>query len=461
MFKRDSPVLAHILIFFFFFAVILIFTILRLPFRFLFILILAAIVFLISFINTNFALIILIFSMLLSPEIPVFKVPDRAVVVRIDDILLIVIFLSWLAKTALNKGFGFLKNTPVNKPLIIYAVLCIIVTALAIILGIGQAKFSNAFFYILKYLEYFVIFFLVNNNIRDLKQIKVFTVLMLIVCFIIVLYGYWQMRTGAYRLSAPFEGEKPEPNTLAGYLILMFGIMGGLFLHSRSLTMKLIIAGLFLFTMPVFLLTLSRGGYLAFLMLYFCFIIFSRKAKFFLITAFFVFALILPKMLPLSVIERVNKTFHPDITVGKQRYEIGGESFAVEESAAARLEVLKWVIPLWLKSPLFGYGVTGVGFVEGQYTRILAELGILGILAFFWIISRLFINFLRIYRSSDDDWVEGICLGLIASLFAFLIHGTGANIFIIVRVMEPFWFLTAMVLAVPYIKRDISIADIG
>ena len=53
---------------------------------------LAPIVLIITFINTDVALIMLIFSMLLSPELKIVEVPARAVVVRIDDILLFVVF---------------------------------------------------------------------------------------------------------------------------------------------------------------------------------------------------------------------------------------------------------------------------------------------------------------------------------------------------------------------------------
>jgi hypothetical protein len=32
-------------------------------------------------------------------------------------------------------------------------------------------------------------------------------------------------------------------------------------------------------------------------------------------------------------------------------------------------------------------------------------------------------------------------------------HAIGANTFIIVRIMEPFWFLTAMAVALPLLKQ--------
>jgi hypothetical protein len=445
-----------------FFAAIPAFIFLKLPFEIPFLLLFSGVIFLVAFVNSEFALGILVFSMLLSPELKIFNVPDRSVVVRIDDLLLLVIFFSWLARLTVSKGFGFLKNTALNKPLFVYALLCVVVTAAAILLGAGQAKFSSAFFYILKYLEYFLLFILVVNNIKDTRQVRVLIFMMLFVCFIVCLYGYWQLFTaGAERLSAPFEGEKPEPNTLAGYLVLMLSLIGGLLLYSRTLTEKLTLGGLFLFAVPVFLFTLSREGYLAFFAMYFSFAVFSRKARFLLLVLFIASALFLPRILPLSVIERVKVTFSPDRTVGAQRYKFAGKRFAVEESAAARFEALRWLIPLWKKSPFFGYGVTGVGFVDGQYMRILGELGIAGLISFFWIILRLFRSFLNVYRNSEDRWIKGVSLGLLSSLAAMLVQNAGANVFIIVRIMEPFWFLAAMVLAVPLVKEEFITEDIG
>lgn len=97
--------------------------------------ILAPIVFIITFINTDLALIILIFSMLLSPEFKLAEVPAQAVVVRIDDILLIVVFFSWLAKMAINKELGLLRHTSLNPLIIAFIVVCILSTVIGISTG--------------------------------------------------------------------------------------------------------------------------------------------------------------------------------------------------------------------------------------------------------------------------------------------------------------------------------------
>jgi hypothetical protein len=57
---------------------------------------------LITFQNPEKGLLILIFSMMLSPEISVANVPGRQVTVRVDDILILVAFTAWLARTGID-----------------------------------------------------------------------------------------------------------------------------------------------------------------------------------------------------------------------------------------------------------------------------------------------------------------------------------------------------------------------
>ena len=56
------------------------------------------------------------------------------------------------------------------------------------------------------------------------------------------------------------------------------------------------------------------------------------------------------------------------------------------------------------------------------------------------------------FRQTKNDFFRGLSLGYLAGFFAMLAHGIGANTFIIVRIMEPFWFLTAMIIMIPAIE---------
>jgi len=44
---------------------------------------------------------------------------------------------------------------------------------------------------------------------------------------------------------------------------------------------------------------------------------------------------------------------------------------------------------------------------------------------------------------------EGLTMGYIAGFAAMVTHGIGANTFIIVRIMEPFWFMTGIIAVLP------------
>ena len=51
-----------------------------------------------------------------------------------------------------------------------------------------------------------------------------------------------------------------------------------------------------------------------------------------------------------------------------------------------------------------------------------------------------------------DDWEKGLALGFLAGFVGLLLHAFSANTFIIVRIMEPFWFLAAIVVMLPEIS---------
>jgi O-antigen ligase len=293
-----------------------------------------------------------------------------------------------------------------------------------------------------------MLFFLAANNLKSIRQSKVFVVFLLIVCFIVCIFGYVQMQQGINRVSTPFEGGKPEPNTLAGYLLVIFGLTAGLFLHSESLPIKILSAAVFIFAIPVFLSTLSRSGYIGLIIIYLTLILFAKRKRFFLTSIFLILIIVMPLILPAKVTTRIRTTF-----IGKTRYEVLGTRVALDEASAARIETWKYIKEVFIKSPFFGYGSTGINFVDTQYGRIIGEMGLVGLMVFLWLLYSLFKNILKIYRQSNNEHIQSLSIGLLSSLAAFIVISWGTNIFIIVRIMEPFWFITAMVFVLPQLPQ--------
>ena len=417
----------------------------------LFLVTLSLLLFFIAITKTDFALVILIFSMLLSPEFVLGGIPGRSVVVRFDDILIFVVFFGWLAKMAMNKELGLLITTPLNKPILGYISICLLSSGLGILQGEINPKAN--FFYILKYVEYFILFFMVSNNIRSKKQIKFFMVAFLITCFLVCAYALLTTGGGG-RATAPFEGPNGEPNTLGGYLTLLFALTAGFFLYSPSLIWSYTSAGLGCLIFFTLLQTLSRGSYMAFIVMFLSLTVLTRKKKTLLIGLLSLGILFTPFILP-KITPRVTQRLEYTFSRGRT-YQPLGRKVKIEDSAAARVESWKRVIKDTMRRPLLGYGVTGVGLVDAQYPRVLGETGIIGFLIFIWLIIVILKNNLRIFNNIEDKWLQGLSLGFLAGFIGLLAQALVANTFIIVRIMEPFWFLAAIVIVLPQIQKQES-----
>ena len=200
-----------------------------------FAIIVALIIAVISFVNTEIALYILIISML-GPQFIIGEpttVPGRGrgLTLRMDDFLLVIIGLSWFLRAAITKELGLFLKTPLNAPITYYFVVCMIATLLGYMTG--RVKGLTGFFFVLKYFEYFIIYFIAVNHLKERKQVERLLFTMLAVCFIVCIIAIYQIPAGG-RVSAPFEGDVGEPNTFGGYLVLMLSIVLGLLLTYKG-----------------------------------------------------------------------------------------------------------------------------------------------------------------------------------------------------------------------------------
>jgi O-antigen ligase len=177
-------------------------------------------------------------------------------------------------------------------------------------------------------------------------------------------------------------------------------------------------------------------------------ILFSKRKLFVIIPLLFLVILI-AFLLPSGVKERALFTFAQPKEQGQ--LVVGG--VRVDTSTSARLISWKNVLTRdFIEQPILGYGVTGYSFLDAQYPRVLAETGLLGLFFFIALLIAIYRNALKAWRRyADDPFYLGISTGFLVSFFAMLTHAIGANTFIIVRIMEPFWFLTAIVIMIPQI----------
>src|SRR5438067_1421065 len=303
----------------------------------------ALILFAIAFVRTDWGIYIVIFSMLLSPQFGSKGAgvgAGRGVTFRTEDFVLLVIGLSWLAKTAVNKELNLVARTPLNWAILSYIATNLVATMLGYMTGtIGS---WSGYFYVLKYVEYFVIYYMAVNNLRDRDHAWRLVAAAFITAAIVSVIGLAQVPSGE-RVSAPFEGETGEPNTFGGYLLFMMAI-------------------------------------------------------------------------------------------------------------AARLMSFKAAFEGFAQRPVFGWGVTGFGFMDAQFARVLAETGLVGLVAFVWLLWAVWRHARAVHATRGDPEERGLALGFLAGFAGLVAHAFGSNTFIIVSIMEPFWLITGIVMMIPVLE---------
>jgi len=416
----------------------------------------AIILALICFMSPALGLYILICAMLLGPQFGTGgaageSVRGRGLTLRLDDFLLLIIGFSWFLSTAVNKERGLFFKTPLNRYIAYYFLACLVATLIGYMMG--RVKGMAGIFFVLKYFEYYIVYFMAVNYLKEKKQMERLVWTMLTVCLIVCAIAIYQIPSGI-RVSAPFEGAEGEPNTLGGYLVLILSlVLGLLFSNYGTKKQKIFFGVLILFILPTLAATQSRSSWLALGPMLLALIWFSKRKMFVIISLIFL-VLISSFLLPSTVKERALFTVSQKAEEGQLK--VGG--VRIDTSTSARLTSWKNVLTRdFLQQPLIGYGVTGYSFIDAQYPRALAETGLLGLFFFIALMVAIYRNALQTRRRyADDPFYLGISTGFLAGFFAMLTHAIGANTFIIVRIMEPFWFLTAIMIMIPHIESSLQ-----
>lgn len=408
------------------------------------------VVFIVCLVNTEASLYVLIFSMLLSPEFIIgglggssATTASRGVTLRTEDLLLVVLVFAWLARMAVHKDLGLVRDTPLNRPIGFYTTVCAAATGAGMVLGYVNGM--TGFFFVLKYIEYFVVYFVAANFTTQRSQIKRYTLALLITAFIVSIVAMVQIPGGG-RVSAPFEGEEGEPNTLGGYLLFVGAVAAGLALNLPKVRYRWMLMGLVVVMLIPFLFTLSRASYAGLPVVYLALVFLHRKKRVLMIGAMLLFGVMAMVLMPQVVKDRIFSTFNPNYTRRYDQAAIGGVK--LDTSTTERVRSWQKAVEDIAESPVWGFGVTGYGFMDAQYPRIMVETGILGLVTFCMLVNAVYKACRQVFETATDPLYRGLAMGTLAGLGGLLVHGLGSNTFIIVRIMEPFWLVVGLVIAV-------------
>jgi O-antigen ligase len=401
---------------------------------------------LITFIYPQVGIYFVLFATLLLPEIPIGSVKtglsgaSREIGIRPEDILVIAIVFGWFARIVARREKIDIPHNPLNTPIIILSVIMVIATLFGILFG--DVSLSAGFFYTLKRLEYFLIFFMVITNINTTKEVKIGVAFLLIAAALVALYGTIEHLTLAdeSRISGPFQ--RSQASILGGFLIIIIFLSLSFILNYRSIFLRLVLLVLIGISFYTVMWTRSRSTYTAFSVGLIIFALLIRKPILIIIPILLI--VFMSQLLPEAVVQ----------SIWSIKAVYSHEEF--NPSWSSRVDAWEGAISYIFNRPLLGYGLGAfdLAWTDSQYVHDVLSIGLIGLGLFIWLIIRLFKNTWAIYRDSNEIFNKTLAIGFIGGLVCLLIQGVAMTNFYTIRTMVPFWFLTGLVMVTYHLKEE-------
>lgn len=383
---------------------------------------------------------------------------------------------------------------PVDNYLNTPVALFILVCALSIVQSENISVSLSGFFF--KVLEWTYLYFIFVEFIKTRKQLEIFTVVFLSAAVFISVNGLVQKISGhdfifgeiinSGRVNSSFR----HANDFGGYLTLVCPFLLALFMSynfsaKKSGNMQSI--GNF-FKNPVFTMvllpavcilaviclgwTLSRGAWVGFFIALLFFGLIKKRFFFFscliVIMFYAVFSPSLSQVRQASLfgdyIDEVETQRQQKLNEeNRKNYKLGKFSelmkFLKDFSGSGRGAYWQEAIAVIKKAPILGFGVNTYslvaphfklswgGYPHNCYLQMAAEIGLLGLLSFLWIIISLTRGSLRKLKSMKDDNLSFIMVGSLAGLVAFWIHSFFDTNFYSVQLGNLMWVVMGLVVA--------------
>ena len=401
---------------------------------------------LITFIYPQIGIYFVLFATLLLPEIPIGAVKtglsgaNREIGIRPEDILVIAIVFGWFARIVAHREKISIPDNPLNMPIIVLSVIMVVATLFGILFG--DVSLSAGFFYTLKRLEYFLIFFMVIANINTIKGVKIGVVILLITAALVALYGTFEHLTLAddTRISGPFQ--RSQASILGGFLVMIIFISLSFLLNYRSVFLKIGLSALIGISLYTVMWTRSRSAYTALSAGLIIFALLIRKPIFIIIPILLL--LFMSQLLPEAVVK----------SIWSIKAVYSTEEF--NPSWSSRVDAWEGALPYILNRPILGYGLGAfdLAWTDSQYVHDALSMGLIGLGVFVWLIIRLFRNTWSIYKESNEVFNKTLAIGFVGGLVCLLIQGIAMTNFYTIRTMVPFWFLTGLIMVTLHLSEE-------
>lgn len=366
------------------------------------------------------------------------------------EVLVILSLMFWGFKVVSKEKLAF-NPTPLNIPLLSFIIICIL-----------SLVWSDSFFVSLKELPLFLVgpllYFIITNNINHQRQIDLILNVLLIVGGLFGIYGilqyngidfsFWLSNIGRHQVFGLFG----NVNYFAEYLIVPLPIAISIFFVTRNKFKKFLLSIGILAMGTTLVVTFTRGSYLSIgvsLIFMFLFFLLSRGKSFInenkkifiiILTAIIIVAFLFIIPTPLS---------KPGTAISQIKGRVSITRLINEFSFGGRTATWKFTVLMIKDHLLLGSGIGTFKYnslkyqakffeqgdnrsiypyryadkTHNEYLQLWAELGIIGLGIFTWLIISYFSYGLKILKKVKDKYKQGIIIGLMGSIIAVLVDG--------------------------------------
>lgn len=341
---------------------------------------------------------------------------------------------------------------------------------LTIVLGVFNSKFSiDSMRYLCYYISILIFGIVLVNSIRNKYAFLKFVKCIVIMAFLMCLYGIYQMIIGipvdplltdlnmGQMLSRVYS-TLGNPSVYAGVLVLVLPFCILMFLESDTFNEKIFVAitvGLVIYNIA---LTYSRVAYVSVIVAMLTFLI-LKNARLFPIVLITV--ILLMPLIPSSVTMRL-------LTLGK------------DTSSEYRFEIWKTAIEMIKDNCFFGIGIdinnfkliftnyssyTPPSHAHMFFLQLWLDLGIFGVISMLWIIIRLLKWAIKVLFLKTDQKMSNIIIANISSMIGVMLFGFSENIGFSLRILYMFWVVIILLVislnmsGKQYKKIDMQIID--
>ncbi len=399
----------------------------------------------------------------------------------IAEILVILGLMFWGLKV-LSQEKSKLTSSTLNFPILSFIFICIL-----------SLIWSDSFFVSLKELPLFLagplLYFVITNNISDERQISRILNILLIVGGLFGIYGilqyngidfsFWMRNIGRQQVFGLFG----NVNYFAEYLIVPLPIAVSLFFATQNKLKKILLLIGVIAMGASLTATFTRGSYLSFgISLIFMSVLFliSRGKNFIKKNRKIFIAILVIIIIITSLFIIPNPLNKSGTAIEKIKSRISISQLIQSYSIKRRIATWKFTILMIKDHPLLGSGIGTYkyntlkyqaeffkqgenrslyphGFADkahNEYLQLWAEIGIVGLGIFIWLIISYFGCGIKILRKIKDEYKQGIIIGLMGSVVAVLIDGLFGFPLHLPATIILFWMALSLTVAFGESEKD-------